>query len=839
MVPTAWEWYHRCLSAIGRVGYFAPGQWEKVSGFSAVLVHEAIENESPARAVEMLAGLRERNASVIWIEPLPRTTFAAPVLEPGFFEVVDRVAKFQLMKYEALLAGLGSPHNNLAPWSLYGHSSLADFYSDPKLFAIPTSRETLAAHLSCDLAGRYGEQIVPMMALFSLPQHRSWYNGPPSRQPGILKEAQVGIPPGDWPSAAIRGMVAGVLGQLGLETKLYPSTVRAAATSEACVALGPIHLDACAADVLRFDTLAILPEDERYLIWDDVYIPRETYLPLTGFGELIRDGGRVLDGAAARRIGTQLAADLQDAALRDHILEGQRRAHALLTDPQFVAAKLGIEGKVITGLKRPRLRSTQPATAPVQIGGIASDQISVVIQGTVGGGELAEQVVEAAQVHLPGAEIILSTWEGQRELGAPVDRRVESVDPGAPWLIQEDWPNNTNRLLVSTQAGLAAATRPYTLKLRTDALLRGTDFLMTFQRYPDRSAALRLLRSRLVVINYYCWNPNSRPFGLFSVADTVQFGRSDDVRRVWSRPLDDEPALTTWFETHGRPQPDLWPHAAFRYTPEQLLWVGFLRQHIEVPFEHFSNLNPTAGLLAEASIANNVTILDPDEFGVEIPTFAGREALDDDALYTHSMWLELYERYCQSGPNEALDALLAELALPGAAATQLEARTGEHRLERLHELATVARDQAGRNRAARARDRAAAADPLEGARPFVVLVDVEELLAEETLLRAYADAMNGSQLVTLAIDASRMAIDTAEHDLLSLVGRCDLLDREDLDLRALIGAQDPDQRRRMLKAIRAIYARQERGPSHLPVFTPATLDQLRELSEASVTARSR
>jgi hypothetical protein len=575
---TEWEWYHRCLSAVGEVSYFDLSEWQNASGFDVVLVHEGIDLASAEPTLPILVRLANRNGKLIWVEPHHRTTFSASVFDPRFFDAVDLVAKYQLMDYPALVDGLRSPENNLAPWPFYGHSSLGDYYADRKLFALPTSPETFQRHLSSDLSERYGSAIVPMMRLFTLPAPTSWYGGSPTRQLNVLKESQVGIPLGEWSAPSTRGMIAGLIAQTGLDVKIHGSKVRAAATSEACVAIGPAHLDGGAADVLRFETLAILPEDPRYLIWDDVFVPYESYLPLRGFGQLLRRGGRMINGEAAHRLYTQLADDLSNTALRERILQGQRRAYELLTDPTFIAAKLGVETRAPAAAPptpAPRRPVVIPSAAPARIGSISTDEISVVIQGAIGRDDLPEQVVESARRHLPGAEVVLSTWEGERALELAVDRRLESVDPGASWQIHEEWPCNTNRLLVSTRAGLEACTRPLALKLRSDTPLTGTGFLQAFKRYPARATALRLLRDRMIVINYYCWNPDSRPYGLFSVADTVNFGWSDDVRRVWDRPLDEEPANSTWFESHPRPKPDLSPWAGFQTPLSSCCGSGF------------------------------------------------------------------------------------------------------------------------------------------------------------------------------------------------------------------------------------------------------------------------
>lgn len=127
----------------------------------------------------------------------------------------------------------------------------------------------------------------------------------------------------------------------------------------------------------------------------------------------------------------------------------------------------------------------------------------------------------------------------------------------------------------------------------------------------------------------------------------------------------------------------------------------------------------------------------------------------------------------------------------------------------------------------------AAPHPLAGARDFVVLVDAEELLDGDDMLIAFAQALQGSEVVSLAIDASRLAPETAAQELEGLVTRCGLAQRGDIDLLAVVGERDAAQRHRMRNAARARYSRAAGAPEDgLQVFTPATLGKLRALAEA-------
>src|SRR4051812_39016207 len=104
-------------------------------------------------------------------------------------------------------------------------------------------------------------------------------------------------------------------------------------------------------------------------------------------------------------------------------------------------------------------------------------EITVVVQGPVLG-KPADPVVEqltrrcllSVRRELPQAKIILSTWEGANVTGLSYDALVLSKDPGSVWAMVEGVlvPNNVNRQVLSSLAGVRAADTAYVLKLRSD-----------------------------------------------------------------------------------------------------------------------------------------------------------------------------------------------------------------------------------------------------------------------------------------------------------------------------------------------------------------------------------
>jgi glycosyltransferase involved in cell wall biosynthesis len=141
-----------------------------------------------------------------------------------------------------------------------------------------------------------------------------------------------------------------------------------------------------------------------------------------------------------------------------------------------------------------------------------------------------------------------------------------------------------------------------------------------------------------------------------------------------------------------------------------------------------------------------------------------------------------------------------------------------------------------REAAARARELDALPDPLEGRREFVILSDAEDLLAGDELLREYCAAFTGCEYATLAIDATRLAPDTAAVELRDLAERCELAAHEGVHLLAVVGPIGAPGRARMIAAAQAEYRRRETPSAERPVFTPDSLPGLRALCERAAGA---
>jgi hypothetical protein len=253
---------------------------------------------------------------------------------------------------------------------------------------------------------------------------------------------------------------------------------------------------------------------------------------------------------------------------------------------------------------------------------ISTDQLSLVFQGPLVDDGWTLDALRKAQALFPGAEIILSTWMDADLPDFEGIKVVLSSDPGgvpypSTWGLPSRTTNNLSRQLVSTQAGLAVASRPYAAKIRTDFRFTSSHILEVYahlETVPPDSP--RVFRQRVAVPVEYCPNPRRLPL-LFHPSDLFCFGLTADLRDFFGAPLPAEPAFTHWFAQQRR------PHFHFlaethRYTPEQYLWINCLRKKFPaVRFEHACDAGFTKVLDSERFFWGNFMPVPLKEIGLE------------------------------------------------------------------------------------------------------------------------------------------------------------------------------------------------------------------------------
>lgn len=298
---------------------------------------------------------------------------------------------------------------------------------------------------------------------------------------------------------------------------------------------------------------------------------------------------------------------------------------------------------------------------------IAFKDISVVVQGPIVGAVNApyesrytKRCLDSIREHLPGAEIILSTWEGSCLEELSYDVVVTNKDPGGHIFHKEfKYYNNVNRQIVTTVSGLKKASRRYVVKIRSDMELLGSGFVGYFGKYTARNEEMSFLKERVLVPTVYTRNPRRiYPFP-FHPSDWFYFGYLEDVLDIWDVPLADEPHLSRYFENHPKPKPDRFPYFLCRYFPEQYIWISFLNKHKQIDLKYFAENNDNVIQLSEQSIASNLVLLEPEMLQISFLKY-NIKTEDWISLYTFGEWQRMYKKYCGAAIELSCDRLLVK-----------------------------------------------------------------------------------------------------------------------------------------------------------------------------------
>lgn len=240
-------------------------------------------------------------------------------------------------------------------------------------------------------------------------------------------------------------------------------------------------------------------------------------------------------------------------------------------------------------------------------------------------GGITQNVLAALKDLFPQAELILSTWEDAPLEGIVADKICVTPNPGSvlvhPRMKEK---SHLNQYVVSAAAGINAATRPYTLRLRSDLLFVTDDFV---QFWNDAKPSLRsseytifqdfILNPALFARKSVC--PARKTFPLyFHPSNWAHFGRTEDLALLFDIPLFDEattarfflnnPLLRNQFED---PTPEL--YAQF-YPSQQVFLACLAKQGWDITYPHRLAYQPELQELSDQLMCNNFIFLDQSQW---------------------------------------------------------------------------------------------------------------------------------------------------------------------------------------------------------------------------------
>lgn len=283
-------------------------------------------------------------------------------------------------------------------------------------------------------------------------------------------------------------------------------------------------------------------------------------------------------------------------------------------------------------------------------------KLSIVIQGKVdntqhnNGKSITQLSIDSCRKFFPSAEIILSTWSGDNFDLENFDKLVLSEDPGDPTPTGIK-AANTGRQIISSRAGLEAATREFAIKTRTDLIFTHGEIFNYFSKYPFRNKEYLITKNRVILSNISSYKPNKRVSIPFHFSDFIYAGNRSDLISIFEAPIPNREDYL-WFEDKKRPKMlKYFPNWTSRFSPESWLIINLVKKRFQIDIKNSFDIENNAKLLdlSKNILISNFIVLNTKQLGIKslknnlpLPYFC--------FCYLHKDWLNLYNK--QSGEKK-------------------------------------------------------------------------------------------------------------------------------------------------------------------------------------------
>lgn len=254
---------------------------------------------------------------------------------------------------------------------------------------------------------------------------------------------------------------------------------------------------------------------------------------------------------------------------------------------------------------------------------ISSKDVTVVIQGYADP-IITKNTIESVRKYLPDSRIILSTWRECDCSQLDYDELVLNDDPGAcecGLYALEPIPNNGNRQIVSTKNGLDKVKTKYALKLRSDLVLLGNDFLGYTKVFPKYKNEVRIFKERIIIgelftrNDFVYYDPNGNKHKVpkpFHPSDWFFFGLTEDLKTLYDEVSNIPTNEMSNYEclNKNRVEQNKYKYS-WRYTTEQHILLGCVRKQLNfTKFNDWTDWNDEIIKYSKEIMMNNFTILD-------------------------------------------------------------------------------------------------------------------------------------------------------------------------------------------------------------------------------------
>lgn len=238
--------------------------------------------------------------------------------------------------------------------------------------------------------------------------------------------------------------------------------------------------------------------------------------------------------------------------------------------------------------------------------------------------------------------------------------------PALPNLKIDSGPNNINRQVASTLAGLRAVRTRYAVKLRNDAHLVSpavADRFLEFATVGERPGAVGT--GRILVNSLFTLNPRWDERMLYHVSDWVQVGFTEDLLAYWTVPAFTlAQAVHYLWNAHATGSTASERRFLARYAVEQWLTLHYARRAGDVRLDFHNDWDPERLAAFEAFLVDNFVIFRPESIGLVLSKYwyLNRSIGTEAKCYDHRDWSRLAASRGVTSPHRETPRLLDGVA---------------------------------------------------------------------------------------------------------------------------------------------------------------------------------
>jgi hypothetical protein len=239
--------------------------------------------------------------------------------------------------------------------------------------------------------------------------------------------------------------------------------------------------------------------------------------------------------------------------------------------------------------------------------------LTVVIQGDIINKFNFQQIIDSYRVHLPSCELIISTWNKNKDQKYNgYDRMIFTNDCGELKTTnsQRKTPNNINRQILSSRIGIEASNREYCLKVRSDLAAKSSNFVEIYNKGFSKQCPNNSEIGRFLISNLSSKDPYFLYKAPLHFCDWLVLGKTGSVLELFSLPLLNSKDLSA--PTNSIFSEEL---RGEMWSAETWLWKEYLSRFYKFTMEHEFDCNPRVMEVHDRFVQERVIICDNDRLG--------------------------------------------------------------------------------------------------------------------------------------------------------------------------------------------------------------------------------